>query len=1145
MKALKISQPFAVQFARAVLAMLLVLSLLPVGAAKAIAETSVGMGQVDESAAAPDSAETGSEPVLDGVATSEETLAPEPMPEATAESPSTDVASVEGTDAAVAVERRLDIRELTEGQASALGGLERLEREFIVFLELEYLGSVTVATAEDYDGALAARITVAFALNDAAVTKVVLEYDGAGGYNFAVISDLGIHPVEDDLATESGTDVNGSVSFVPMNYSLLAAPPANITGRFTIAPWFGCDDQYRGDFPGFLHSFGNLDIHSFGNNHDGDNSRLSCISSGAANWGDNSNGNNRSGTVYATHWWDDHANGVSWYTVDRVVPDIQPAPPGTISGVQYLGSGVIGIKWRFDSWISIDKHVLGLDMVRNNPNYSLDGIIYDAYASWGDADARQNSIGFIRLNQSVYDGVPYAWGSLRVTRPGTYYLRERGGGIGYQIDQTIHAVRAGEPFDGYDGDTGVNVIKLYDKPMGDPMGIIVQKLDAITGKAWGTHDPQGLSLAGAQFTVRYYNNYYDTVNDAETSGAPTRTWVVKTGASGVAALADSYLVSGSDPLYYSEHGTPTLPLGTILIQETFAPPGYLLPSPNSVDLQQIRLNTSLDAVVRLNPVTVLEQPHQLRIKKSDIATGDSLPGAEFALYKESTAGAGDWTELIRFVTGADGGFEMSPVNVGSYKLVETVAPPGYMLPSQAGQPKEIAFIIDELTQIKTIEVKDYAKSTIPVRKLDRDSKLPIPDTEFTLYSYPVELNNGTISSDTAAVTVDDPAWEQVAVLVSDSLGRVYFDGLPYGYYKLVETRPNSAYATHQESGGEPHFVKIDKYATGEVQIFEDMVIQISCEVYKKTIAITSSGLDGTDVGAVNNVGHEEYLYRFGARSTSNVWADEFIVTDDLSYVTSLGYLMTTLWTGTSPAGMDFDNKMAVLYKTNMTAATEPVLFSYNPLSGNPDNPNNPGRNIIYSNAPGWRIWAEQLSTTNQTRLDVSELNLADGEYIVGLKVAYGGVVKDFFTGTGWLTEDDPHTVPPLDMRPMQTTSNESVLADWYYSVIASGSLLPIDEMGDETVMRGSVSADINRNNGALEDHDEDRVETRVIEPFEMPTVSNGLVVPPLPTRQISAPGRRLPQTGDSYTSLALMTILALAGTSLLGAGMLRRRRLRR
>ncbi len=109
-------------------------------------------------------------------------------------------------------------------------------------------------------------------------------------------------------------------------------------------------------------------------------------------------------------------------------------------------------------------------------------------------------------------------------------------------------------------------------PGNNPAGISLYKIDSQTGEAWA----QGAAdLAGAQFTVKYFDGYYDEDTLPETA---TRTWVLETkyvDGKYRARLLDEYKVSG-DAWYYDEFGTITLPLGTYTVQETLAPTGYLL-----------------------------------------------------------------------------------------------------------------------------------------------------------------------------------------------------------------------------------------------------------------------------------------------------------------------------------------------------------------------------------------------------------------------------------------------------------------------------------------------------------------------------------------------------------------------------------------
>ena len=104
----------------------------------------------------------------------------------------------------------------------------------------------------------------------------------------------------------------------------------------------------------------------------------------------------------------------------------------------------------------------------------------------------------------------------------------------------------------------------------DPLSIILTKEQADSA----TKDIA--SLAGAQFTIKYYDRQY---NKSTLPANATRTWVIETQKNSfgtyIATLDDTHKVSGDD-LYKTPMGNPTIPLGTITIQETKAPDGYSL-----------------------------------------------------------------------------------------------------------------------------------------------------------------------------------------------------------------------------------------------------------------------------------------------------------------------------------------------------------------------------------------------------------------------------------------------------------------------------------------------------------------------------------------------------------------------------------------
>ena len=103
-------------------------------------------------------------------------------------------------------------------------------------------------------------------------------------------------------------------------------------------------------------------------------------------------------------------------------------------------------------------------------------------------------------------------------------------------------------------------------PNFDPTRLRIQKVDSETGQAV----PQGnASLAGAEFTMKYYSG-------TSATGNPARTWTLVTNSDGYAYLGTKYLKSGSSPLFTNKSGSPILPLGTVVIRETKAPTGYKL-----------------------------------------------------------------------------------------------------------------------------------------------------------------------------------------------------------------------------------------------------------------------------------------------------------------------------------------------------------------------------------------------------------------------------------------------------------------------------------------------------------------------------------------------------------------------------------------
>lgn len=192
-----------------------------------------------------------------------------------------------------------------------------------------------------------------------------------------------------------------------------------------------------------------------------------------------------------------------------------------------------------------------------NGCYTLAGAVYTVYSDEG----LRHPVGTITTDAN-------GKGKLERVTSGTYWVKETQRSEGYSLDANVYKVTVGA------GQTvAVNGSKgSVEIPQSDPVGMLVGKVDATTN----ANRPEGsASLAGAQFTVRYYDGYYGSADAAAASGQPTRTWVFGTDADGFAYYSDEYKVSGP-ALYRQTNGDASIPLGTVIVQETKAPAGYNL-----------------------------------------------------------------------------------------------------------------------------------------------------------------------------------------------------------------------------------------------------------------------------------------------------------------------------------------------------------------------------------------------------------------------------------------------------------------------------------------------------------------------------------------------------------------------------------------
>ncbi|MDR3304559.1 MAG: leucine-rich repeat protein [Clostridiales Family XIII bacterium] len=172
-----------------------------------------------------------------------------------------------------------------------------------------------------------------------------------------------------------------------------------------------------------------------------------------------------------------------------------------------------------------------------------------------------------------------------------------------------------------------------------------------------------------------------------------------------------------------------------------------------------------------------------------------------------------------------------------------------------------------------------------------------------------------------------------------------------------------------------------------------ILLQLDVQIDKDTIKQTSS-MYNTLYSTENyeNVGKdkERYRYDINFRSLANMRLDEYIVTDPFeSADPSIDQTrMEELWTPL--AWGDVDGKVDVLYKTHSGSG-----ISGGAVPSTMDN----GQDGAYSNA-GWKVWALGIPANApgpQTHLLVSDLGLAEGDYVTAIRFSYGSVKVGFTT----------------------------------------------------------------------------------------------------------------------------------------------------
>ena len=440
-----------------------------------------------------------------------------------------------------------------------------------------------------------------------------------------------------------------------------------------------------------------------------------------------------------------------------------------------------------------------------NGNYSVAGATYGVFS---DKDCTKQLATLTTDENGNTDVVE--------VKAGTVYIKELSAPAGYKVDKTVYSlkIQAGK----------TATLKVSDTPKVTDTLIELFKMDMETQK----DNPQGnASLAGAEFTWKYYAGFY---NKGNLPAEATRTWVTKTIAETdsdgtthyITKLADAYKVSGDS--FYMQDGKAVLPLGTLTVEETKAPNGYLLEGAymqtgdkseqiKGLYLTQITEDGDLAVLSGSNQFSVSDKVIRggVKIQKRDLETGDTKPQGsatlkdtafdiislndnavlvEGKLYKKNEV-----VKTIRTDIEGVGSTSADLLPYGKFRIVESEAPNGYLTDGA----KPIDFTITENGKI--VDLTDKAHSIYnQIKRGDIEGVKIGAGTHKRLADVPFRITSKTTGENHVVVTDDNGQFSTSAEWASHkhntNAGKTSEDGVWFGTSEPDDSKGALPYDTY-------------------------------------------------------------------------------------------------------------------------------------------------------------------------------------------------------------------------------------------------------------------------------------------------------------------------------------------------------------
>lgn len=435
------------------------------------------------------------------------------------------------------------------------------------------------------------------------------------------------------------------------------------------------------------------------------------------------------------------------------------------------------------------------ELTDGNDCYSLKDAVYGIYTT---ADCKESSL--VALMTTKENGESDA-----VTVPiGTYHVKEVTAPKGYALDKKIHTVeiKLGETY----------LLKVSDKPTMDPVGVLLGKIDKETNQ----NKPEGsLPMEGALFEVKFYAGVQMDSDPAADGKKADKTWVFRTDADGFAYYDSQYLVSG-DELYTGPTGSKQLPLGTITIEETQAPEGYLI-NPTVYTVKITSGNNGSEFVYTYNEPTIAEQSLDLNIVKKEKGKDYAIKGAVFEHTKPDGS-----TETV--TTDANGVCKFKTLGYGQHKVQEVSAPEEYTVNSGV-----VTFTVAKDNKI-TLD-SNTAKDNSMQFEVEKEgtARLCVEDTlaPYQLKITKVNEKGKTLEGAEFTLYEDAERTKVVSKIVTDNTGVVTTNPLEVEKkYYIKETKAPQGYRIPKDAKGNDYVYEIytkfnDKreyeyYVNGEV-----------------------------------------------------------------------------------------------------------------------------------------------------------------------------------------------------------------------------------------------------------------------------------------------------------------------------------------